>query len=276
MFRFREGWQSFKAGLNKGQFGAYLIEFWNHAWEIWWGAGVIGLACTLLTLYYAPSRWILGWAVAWVFLIAGYYAWRPYYIRLTARAEITGVRLQSSPQSRTMISGITGLPMSDEILAYRTFIQAEFKCLTEAPLYECKGYLKQLRRLVGDRWESADFGSLVLKWDNENEVQEITQHPHVEKSLNVLSIRESDRRVEICCFADLSHARVVQFFSEGIKKYEFDITITYSDRVNGHLVSVAPASACLSVEFTSDPSKPLCLLVENVGTCASPLQPTIG
>jgi hypothetical protein len=34
---------------------------WNHAWEIFWGAGVIGVAFTIYTLYFSPPWTLLGW-----------------------------------------------------------------------------------------------------------------------------------------------------------------------------------------------------------------------
>jgi hypothetical protein len=92
-----EGFRSFKEGLDKKLLYAYWLAVWGHAWEIWWGAGVIGVICTVLTLYYAPSRWILGWAVAWVFLVAGYFTWRADRIRLQQKIEVTRVRTHSWP-----------------------------------------------------------------------------------------------------------------------------------------------------------------------------------
>src|SRR5437763_932413 len=89
MLNFHQGWKSFKEGLNRTHIGEYWISVWNHAWEIWWGAGVIGAICTVWTLYYAPSRWILGWVAAWVFLVAGYYAWRADHLRLVKKISIT-------------------------------------------------------------------------------------------------------------------------------------------------------------------------------------------
>lgn len=94
MLSFREGWKSFKSGLDKSQVLEYWSAVWAHAWEIWWGAGVIGVICTILTLYYAPSRWVLGWAVAWVFLVAGYYAWQADHVRLQQKIEVTQLLTQ--------------------------------------------------------------------------------------------------------------------------------------------------------------------------------------
>jgi hypothetical protein len=80
MQSFREGWRSFKAGLDKRLLLEYWTAVWSHAWEVWWGAGVIGVICTIVTLYYIPSRWVIGWAFAWAFLVAGYYTWRTDHV----------------------------------------------------------------------------------------------------------------------------------------------------------------------------------------------------
>ena len=252
----RDGWRAFLDGIDWTHLREYWGAVWGHAWEIWWGAGVLGVVCTGLTLYYVPSRWLLGWVVAWAVLIAGYYTWRPYHVRLTPKGRATKARLQHSPISRPVFAGFTGLPIRHETLDRRTFVQVEFRCLTEAPLYECKGYLEQIRRWWKDRWEAAEFGSLVLKWDNENESQQITQHPRVEKALNVIAIWHSDRHIELWCFGDMSPVRIAEFFRNDITKYEFDIKITYSDRTGGQHVSIKPESVCLSVEMTADPCSP--------------------
>jgi uncharacterized membrane protein YfcA len=79
---FSQGWRSFKEGIDRRNILEYWSALWNHAWEIWWGGGVIGVICTFFTIYYAPSRWLLGWVVAWLFLVAGYIVWRADHVRL--------------------------------------------------------------------------------------------------------------------------------------------------------------------------------------------------
>ncbi len=97
MLTFREGWRTFREGLNGKHILAYWNALWMHAWETWWGGGVIGVICTCFTLYYAPSRWVLGWVVAWVFLVAGYYVWRPYHIRLTPKLTLGDLHYTNTP-----------------------------------------------------------------------------------------------------------------------------------------------------------------------------------
>lgn len=64
MLRFREGWRSFKEGLDRRFLCDYWRAVWNHAWQIFWGAGAVGVILTAFTLYDSPSWKALGWVVA--------------------------------------------------------------------------------------------------------------------------------------------------------------------------------------------------------------------
>ena len=92
MRSFPEGFRSFKRGLSRHLLWAYCLTVKEHAWEILWGAGWFGIAFTILTVYYSPSRRAWGWVVAWCFLVAGYYAWREAQLeieRLGAKGRLS-------------------------------------------------------------------------------------------------------------------------------------------------------------------------------------------
>jgi hypothetical protein len=132
--------------------------------------------------------------------------------------------------------------------------------LTEAPLYECEGHLKEMRRLnpIQKQWETSDLKSLVLKWDN-TEDKQITQYPGVEKPLNIVFIQHSDGQVFPCIFGDIPTPRITGFFEKVIGEteiYEFDIQITYSERVDGEFVSMKPVSVRVKAQIAADPSNP--------------------
>jgi hypothetical protein len=87
-----EGFRSFKEGLDRKLLWDYWLAVKEHAWETFWGAGVIGIVITIITLYYPPSRTYLPWVVAWAVLVAGYYVWRADHVRLEKTIEVTQVR----------------------------------------------------------------------------------------------------------------------------------------------------------------------------------------
>jgi hypothetical protein len=87
-----EGFRSFKEGLDKKLIWAYWLAVKEEAWAILWGAGVLGVPITIITLYISPSWKALGWTVAWCFLVAGYYVWRADHLRLEKKIEAIYVR----------------------------------------------------------------------------------------------------------------------------------------------------------------------------------------
>jgi len=178
MLKFREGCHSFREGLDKGHIREYWIAVWGHAWEILWGAGVIGLVCTGLTLYYAPSRWILGWAVAWVFLVAGYYVWRPYHLRFTPKLELCSLHMVYTPTNAPNLQ--------------RRFVQVLVKCATECPLEECTGQLLKVSKWSerkGD-WEHTALDELLdLLWSNKD-VPRLTLEPGGDRRLSVFFVQQ--------------------------------------------------------------------------------------
>lgn len=88
-----EGFRSFKKGLDWKLIWEYWLAVKEHAWvETFCGAGVPGIAFTIYTIYYAPARAYIPWAVAWAIFVAGYYVWRADHIRLEKKVDFIHVR----------------------------------------------------------------------------------------------------------------------------------------------------------------------------------------
>jgi hypothetical protein len=197
----------------------------------------------------AAVNWIV---VIIVLFFAGYKVWRADHIRLIPRLDVAETRLEDMQ-----------IPLNNH-LGYdvRTFCQLVPKCLTESPVYECVGHLTEVRRWSKKNdWEITDLGPMILRWGNrESREQEITLHPGAENVLNVCYIRSSDRQVCPYGEADITWEKVYSTFirqSSGVTEaYQFDICLTYSQRVNGHLESVKPINVCLAVDVTDKLRKP--------------------
>jgi hypothetical protein len=94
MSNFSRGFQSFLEGFDWKLILAYWRGIREHAWEIFWGSGVLGIIFTIYTLYYAPARPYIPWVVVWVVLVAGYYIWRADHLRLEKVFDIRAVKFQ--------------------------------------------------------------------------------------------------------------------------------------------------------------------------------------
>jgi hypothetical protein len=237
MLTFREGWRSFKEGLDRRFIWEYWLAVKNHSWEIFWGAGVIGIICTIFTLYYSPSRNLLGWVVAWLFLVAGYFVWRADHIRLIPKLKIAGTGFQDTPVVR-----------DGRVVDHRTFVQLLPECLTESPVYECVGYLQRIERRGGqNQWEEIALDrNLRLGWSEEN----LELHPRAEKPLNVFFLPHNTNQIipTVRQDADIPFQRFdALLMQESVLR--FHVQITCSDRVNGNFVSIQPVKVCLEVRF---------------------------
>jgi hypothetical protein len=86
VFWSRSGW---------AQIPAYFVAVKNHGWEVLWGAGMIGIPFTLVTLVWLPSWWkYFGYVLAMLVLVAGYQLWRDNHVRLQPKLRVTRVLSQ--------------------------------------------------------------------------------------------------------------------------------------------------------------------------------------
>jgi hypothetical protein len=207
MVEFRQGWESFKAGLDRRDILDYWKALWNHAWETWWGGGVVGAICTIFTLYYAPSRWILGWVVAWVFLVAGYYVWRPYHIRLIPKLEVGDIVVTRIPPDA----------------ATQKFVQLTVRCANDGTINDCRGQLlRVLRWSASAEWEPTQIcGTIDLLW-SELDVPSVILEPGAPRRLVIFAIENNNW--DILVWDAKRSSRVPLPYSPGAV-FKFDLRI---------------------------------------------------
>lgn len=248
MGKFSDGFRSFKEGLDKKLILDYWIAVKNHAWETFWGAGAIGIIITTYTLYRPPSRWLLGWVVAWAFLVAGYFTWRAYHVRFIPKLAVRDWHFQETPITRDGM-----------VYDHRTFVQLVPTCLTEAPVYDCVAYLQRVEKLsAANDWEETTLDrNLILNWANEH-------HPQSEQMLNVFFIQHQTNQIIPCLppSADIPWAKFDSIFrgEPGLTDFRFFIQITYSDKVHGD--SLKPVRVRLDVKFDGDQFHPSLKMTE--------------
>jgi hypothetical protein len=196
-------------------------------WSVWFYTG-------------NPPAFVNWIVLAGVLFAAGYKVWRADHIRLIPQLDIVATRLEDMP-----------IPVDEYLTDTRTFCQLVPKCLTESPLYECRGHLRQVRRWSVDRWIVTGLGPLTLKWGNTND-NEITLHPDSENVLNVCYIGHAAQQVVPYVDADLTWQAIFSAFPRqpgGDEAYQFDVSITCSHRSNGQMQSVKPVNVCLELRI---------------------------
>jgi hypothetical protein len=225
-------------------FPEYINSIKRLGWDKAWGPAVACIAYCVWWFRTAPPPWYVTMAfICGLILIVGYYLWRADHVRLIPQLNIAGTRLEDMP-----------IPIDEHRADVRTFCQLVPKCLTESPVYECRGHLREVRRWNVDRWQVTSLGPLVLRWGNVAD-NEITLHPGAENVLNVCFITHSTRQVSPCVDADITWQAVFAAFPRqpgGVEAYQFDVCITYSHRTNGILESVKPVNVCMEFQMTND------------------------
>jgi hypothetical protein len=81
--------RSFVSALQLRLLLEYWLAFKDTAWEIFWGASVIGIIFTVYTLYRSPSLTTVLICLLLVQFLTGYFIWRVDHLRLKQRAELT-------------------------------------------------------------------------------------------------------------------------------------------------------------------------------------------
>lgn len=89
MSKLSKGFKSFWDGLRANLLWEYWLAFKNTAWEVFWGASVLGILFGIYTLFYAPSKILLLSYSLVVAFIAGCYIWRADHLRLQPAFAVT-------------------------------------------------------------------------------------------------------------------------------------------------------------------------------------------
>lgn len=244
MSNFSQGLRSFKEGLDWRLIREYWKAVREHAWEILWGAGMVGIPFAIVTLYYAPSRSFLGWLCVWTVLVAGYYVWRADHIRLIPKFEIRGpIEVIQTPTIDTVSGHRTG---------FSTYFQLQPRCLTEGEVESCRGYLRKVERWSEGGWEPTELNEVIpLQWSlGSQEGSPITLHPGLETRLNVFFVHSERKRITPCIHPMPLRALDVFFVANGgrVNAFRFDIKVTAKD--------CSDADFYVTVHVTNDPHRP--------------------
>jgi hypothetical protein len=194
--------------------------------NILFGETLVGVAFLLWwSLANPPNLRLIPAFIAAMF-VAGYYAWRAEHIRLMPKFTIREAKIQpTETESSTEMS---------------MFIQIIPTCLTDAPVFECRGRLLRVCHRHGndDDWEVTRMDApLFLGWDYYGSGP-MTLESGIRQRLNVCFWSQSLRFIIPAVEPLPSKFRVV-FDNPG--QFKFDIRVTAKD--------CAPVDVSLVVEL---------------------------
>jgi hypothetical protein len=186
MLNFRQGFRSFREGLDWRLIRDYWKAVRGHAWETFWGAGVLGIAFTVYTLYYAPARPYIPWAVAWAILVAGYFIWRADHVRLIPKLTVGPFELAYSN------------PKGPNATEKRRFVQVIVNCATECPLENCRGKLLGISKWSDGKWEPTRINESMDLWWSYVDRPTIMLEDKAPERLNVFYVENTSRNLVTC------------------------------------------------------------------------------
>jgi hypothetical protein len=178
------GTRAFWGGLRLHLLWRYFAAVKDAFWEILWGAGLIGMVFTFITLYWSPSVTALLICCLFAVFLSGYQVWRVSYQQLIPKLELLDVRTHTTATTQIMIR--------------RLFVQLGVHANTQTPLEECRGQLLSVEQRTSDGdWVPTSCDEVLdLNWS-------VLDAPvidlDVERRLNVC-YRDSHqpRQIEIC------------------------------------------------------------------------------
>ncbi len=163
---------------------------------IWWSLGNI-------------PQWAIALFFVWALIVAGYFSWRADHVRLLPKFEIGEFCIQETPT---------------EGLQRRVNVQLIARCLTDAPVKECQGYLLRVYK-QNDKsdWDlTAMNESHILDWSRHGATP-LTLKPGIDQRLNVCFIASDFLRM-IPAITRLPSIWRTVFDSNGT--FRFDIKVT--------------------------------------------------
>jgi len=214
------------------------------AWQaLLWGGSVLAVAWGVRFIVGTWPEWV-NWTAVLVAFVAGYHVWRTDHVRLIPEFEVKQFVEQSTP----VLFG--GRPIGTAI-----YFQLVPKCLTDANVEECRGFLTAVH-VFREQGDTSESEVLPLQWshgDTQKPAEPLTLCPGAENRLNVFSIDSDQPDVRRCVFP--WPARFTQKFSrspialQNFSAVRFFIQLTASD--------CAPVKVTMTVTLTTEPFHPI-------------------
>jgi hypothetical protein len=203
-----------------------VIQHWNDIlflsiptfpFVVWWFVG-------------SPPMWLIIFIFIWVFLVAGYYAWRAERVRFLPKMTFATPPFRFHDQS------------TSDPLERRRYLQILPECLGNGPVIGCQGHLLRVMRWDNEEWQPTEFDhAMGLVWSYLDAAVPRTLYPGIDYRLNLLfvSLRQ-DRR-------GLALTTQPQNFALASLRDPPPIALRFDIRITGE--NCAPLDISLKVRF---------------------------
>jgi hypothetical protein len=157
-----------------------LVKQWNeHLFET---TSPVGVAFIVWWITGSPPVTFVLCVLVWVFLLAGYYAWREEHERLIPKMRFANPAFCFHDQS------------TDEA-EERRYLQVLLESLSDAPVNGCHAYLQRIMQWGGSGWVATQYDhAMGLTWSFQKQFAEIetrTLYKKVDQRINVAFVTSS-------------------------------------------------------------------------------------
>jgi hypothetical protein len=193
---FRESTRVFWSRSGWAQIPAYFFAVKDHGWEVLWGAGMIGIPFTLITLLWLPSWWsFFGYVLAVLVFVAGYHLWRDYNLRLQPKLSVVKVNAQTWKTPAGMLYDKSPMPTNKkngDAIAYYFEITGAGEAST---IRDVRVQLAEINPPV----KNLDWLPVLLfhKHDHPPHKEKFDLHPGDIKHIDLISAHRGDDHFEL-------------------------------------------------------------------------------
>lgn len=202
----------------------YFSAFKERAVEVMWGAGVIGLAFGIATIWWSPAWHFFGYVLAVIIFVSSYQLWRDYHVRLLPKLRVTRVVAQTWKSSAAILYDKSPMPPSkpgskNEAIAYYFEIAGTSEAVT---VRDVRVQLAEIDPPV----PNLDWLPVLLfhKHDSPPHKEKFDLHPGDVKLIDLVSAYRWDDKFEIRHIVDGVNRNVPAAGHHRLK-----VTITASD-----------------------------------------------
>jgi hypothetical protein len=202
-----------------------VLKLWN---DVFW-ASLPTFPFVLWWMFDSPPMWIVVGIFIWVFIVAGYYAWREDHLRLVPKITLMFENREPFVQTTpTQLGGFIGpRPASGPD---RVYIRVFPQCSTR--VRACEPYLLAIYREEDGIWTPTPMNEpCLLTWANRPQTRQLDVEPGIGPYVDVCYIEQGNDQINPCIPNAVRPLRTQNAFQR-LATYRFDVQVTNGDPIS--------------------------------------------